>query len=319
MDQETQVDENQTTDAPDDQAVERPLSKRELQMAAINVVRETDDEGGQEPAAETPPAVDQLAAQLSDEPVMLEDPTRALVRVKIDGEETTVSVAEAVKNYQKQVAADRRLAEANRILHDAKSRPLPPVAVDEGDAGEQTPAQAEPKGESNVSAKEFIASLFEGDEEKAAQALEKILGAGRAQSPTLSPDQLAAQLTPQILQQLKDESALEQFTAANADLANDPYLTDLTNQNIEDEMVGGMPYHQALEAGAKRTRDWMESMGIKKAQSDPNPTTTRNSKLVRKAAIDNVNALNKTASTTVEPEQSVSDRIADMKKARGQV
>lgn len=325
MDPETQVDETQNDDAPaNEQAVERPLSKREQQMAAIKVVRETDDEGGQDPAparAPTAPAAkqdDQLAAQLNDEPPLLEDPTRARVRVKVDGEEAVISVADAIKNYQKQVAADRRLAEANRILHEARSRPLPPVGVDEGAPDADTANQSESSGDGKVSAKEFIASLFEGDEEKAAAALEKVLGTGRTNnSPTLNVEQLAVQLTPEIRQQLKNESALEQFTADNSDLAEDPYLTDLTNRHLDEEMDGGKPYHEALQAAATRTREWMASKGFKSKPVDPAPTTTRNSKLERKAAMDNINALNKTATTTVEPAKTASDVIADMRKARG--
>lgn len=324
MDDDTQLDDNQTNDAPDnEQAVERPLSKREQAMAAIKVRRETDEgEEGAQPQEQTPAQSNdkQLDAQLADEPVLIEDPTRARVKVKVDGEEMEVSLSEAIKNYQKQVAADRRLAEANRILAEAKSRPLPPVQVDEQPGGADTANQPDPQGDGKVSAKEFIASLFEGDEEKAAAALEKVLGStGRTSNnsgPTLDPEALAAQLTPQIRQQLKDESALEQFTAANADLAEDPYLTDLTNRFIEEEMDGGTPYHEALEAGAKRTRDWMAKRGMV-SQRNPNPTTTRNSKLERKAQMDNINALNKTATTTVEPPQSASDVIAQMRKARG--
>lgn len=316
MNPETQVDETQNSDAPDDQAVERPLSKREQQMAAIKVVRETDDEEQQPTAAPKVAADDQLAEQL-DEPVLLEDPTRARVRVKVDGEESVISVADAIKNYQKQAAADRRLAEANQILREARTRPLPPVSVDDGVTGADTSNQPEPKGDGNESAMEFITSLFEGDEEKAKAAFAKALGTGRANNgPTLNLEQLAAQLTPGIQQQLKNESALEQFTAENSDLAEDPYLTDLTNRHLDEEMDGGKPYHEALKAAATRTREWLASKGIKKPL-DPAPTTTRNSKLERKAAMDNINTLNKTASTTVEPAQTASDVIANMRKARG--
>ena len=106
MDEDTNVDDTQTTGVPAaEQTVDRPLTKREQQMAAIKVRRETDDDdGGQQPSQDqqqqqTDPALDeQIDAQLNDEPMLIEDPSRARVRIKVDGEETEVSVAEAIRN-----------------------------------------------------------------------------------------------------------------------------------------------------------------------------------------------------------------------------
>jgi len=317
------TDDTQTTGAPDDQAAEQKISPRMAAMDAIRVKRD-DDEGADEdveqieqPVAKPRKAVvdedDEVQAQLEDEPQLLEHPDKVRVKVKVDGVESEVTVAEAIRNYQKQVAADRRLAEANQIL--AQARALPPAKVDNTQGDDDTAQQPDPNGD-GLSAKTFIASLFEGDEEKAIAALQKFVGEGRSKSPTLDLDQIADQLTPVLRQRLVDASALEKFQDANPDLADDPYLTDLTNRHIEEAMAGGTPYQDALGAGAKRTREWMVSMGIKPAAT-PNPTTSRNEKLERKGKMDNINSLNKTATTTQEPVQTTSDVLAEMRKSRG--
>jgi hypothetical protein len=48
--------------------------------------------------------------------MLADDLDKTMVKVKIDGHEAEVSVEEMVRQYQKNGAADRRLAEANRLL-----------------------------------------------------------------------------------------------------------------------------------------------------------------------------------------------------------
>ena len=76
-----------------------------------------------------------------------------------------------------------------------------------------------------------------------------------------------------------------------------------------------MPFVDALDVGGKRTRDWLASKGV--TAPTPNPTTDRNTKLERKAGIDVIPALNSKATTVEEPEQSATDVINEMRKARG--
>src|SRR5438128_2546308 len=64
--------------------------------------------------------------QTPDEPPLIEDPTKHRVKVRIDGEERIVSLADAVRNYQKDEAADKRLRDATLLLQEAgKARPEP--------------------------------------------------------------------------------------------------------------------------------------------------------------------------------------------------
>ncbi len=282
---------------------------RMLAMEAIRVQRDGDDE--------TTTGVDDQLALQTDAPAKMFADEKALVRVKVDGVEQEIPVADVVRSYQKDAAAQARLNEATRVLDEARrtaAAAIPPAPVVQPAANTETAPTPEPE-----TVKGFVEALFEGDTEKAIEAFAKLgLNTGRSNGATLDLEQVQAQLTPAIKQQLIDDSALERFEKANADLAADPHLVSVTNNFIQDAVNGGTPYAEALEVGAKRTRDWLASIGA--AQPTPEPTTSAHqpSKLERKAGIDEVQALNRTANTTQDAPVSVSNTIAEMKKARGQ-
>lgn len=299
-----------TAHTPTEREVEQ--NPRMLAMAAIKVQRDDDDDGDA--------GADQLALQTEqDTPRVLTDGLdKTLVRVKVDGVEQEVTVADMQRSYQKDAAAQARLNEATRVLDEARrtaaAGAIPPAPVVQPAANTETASNPQPE-----TVKEFVEALFEGDTEQAIAAFARLgLNTGRSEGATLDLEQVQAQLTPAIKQQLIDDSALERFEKANADLAADPHLVSVTNGFIQEEVNGGKPYAQALEDGAKRTRDWLASIGAAKPPSDPAPSAHQPSKLERKARIDEVQALNRTANTTQDAPVSVSNTIAEMKKARGQ-
>lgn len=286
---------------------------RMLAMEAIRVQRDGDDEQTSNNAAD-----DQLALQTETAPRVLTDGLdRTMVRVKVDGVEQEIPVADVVRSYQKDAAAQARLNEATRVLDEARrtaAAAIPPAPVVQPAANTETAVTPEPE-----TVKGFVEALFEGDTEKAIEAFAKLgLNTGRSDGATLDLEQVQAQLTPAIKQQLIDDSALERFEKDNADLAADPHLVSVTNGFIQEAVNGGTPYADALEAGAKRTRDWLASIGAAKPGSEPTASAHQPSKLERKAGIDEVQALNRTANTTQDAPVSVSSTIAEMKKARGQ-
>lgn len=287
---------------------EREPSAREKMMDAIAVDREGFESGQ---TANDTPEVDQLQAQLSDN-LLADGLDKVRVRVKIDGVESEVTVAEMQRQYQKNGAAERRLEEATRLLNEARAQTPPvgfqkPAEVRNDEPGQQV-------ADADQERKEFLAALYEGNEEKALEQLKKI-GVGRPQEPTLDTAQLTARLASEIKQQMSYDSALEQFKVNYADIVADPYLADLADRHLDAEVKAGKPFTEALEAAGKRTRDWLSSKGM--ATASPAPTIGRNEKLERKASIDRVNALNTKAATVEEPMMSASDVINEMRKSRG--
>lgn len=270
---------------------------------------------------------DQLAAQLdADTPRVLTDGLdKVMVRIKVDGVESEVSVADMQRSYQKGNAADLRLQQATQLLNEAKTIAAapPPVGI-----GAKTPAAEDTASSKSAGGleqgKEFVSALFEGDEAKALEALAK-LGIGRTEegSTQIDAQQLAAQLTPAIRQKLVEDSALDTFKSKHADIVNDPYLARMADEFLDAELKGGKPFTEALEGAATRTRDWLSSKGVSAPAPSsapapaPAPTDVRAAKLERKAGIDVIPALNKSATTTEPPVQTASQIIAEMRKARG--
>lgn len=312
--------EDATTTGHQPTPAEVAQNPRMLAMAAIRVQRDGDEEAGTG-ADDTSSAADQLALQTDTPRVLTDNLDKTMVRVKVDGVEQELPLADVVRSYQKDAAAQTRLNEATRVLEEARrtaaavtSTPKPPAQVEQTEQARDTASTPKPE-----TVKEFVDALFEGDTDKAVEAFSKLgLNTGRSDEATLDLEQVQAQLTPAIKQQLIDDSALDRFVKANADLAADPYLVSVTNTFIQQEVDGGKPYADALEAGGQRTRAWLASIGAAKPPLEPSPGAHQPSKLERKAGIDEVPALNRTAITTQDAPVSASSTIAEMKKARGQ-
>lgn len=286
------------------------LSARELAMEAIANQRQgsfDSENKGEQPPVEQTTQDAQLSAQLEDkQPNVLEQ----TLKVKIDGVESEVTVAEMWRQFQKNGAAERRLEEATRLLNEARA-----VAKPEPESVRFVETEKKNDSDADGEVKSLVTALFEGDESTAFEALKKA-GIGRSpEAPTLNIDQIAAQITPAIRQQLFVESALEKFSVEFSDIVADPHLADLADSYLEAEVASGKPYDEALTQAGQKTRDWLASKGVKTTEA--NPTIDRNTKLERKAGIDTIPALNSKATTVEVPEPSASDVIREMRKQRG--
>lgn len=284
---------------------ERQPSARELAMEKIAAKRNEhfEEESGLSLGEDDSDPEEILEEKaLSKEPAeeaTAEEPEKT-VRVKVDGEEMDVPLDEVVRQYQKNSAADRRLAEATRLLREAQeARPVVQA--------EQFQVEAAPDTQ------ELIAALFEGDADKAQELFGKLLGGRR--EPTLDPEQIVQAVAPRIKQQMAVESALERFKTDYADVVADPYLLGVADSFLNSEIQAGKTYPEALMEAGKQTRDWLhQKAGVK---ADPPPTTTRIQKLERKADIENIRTANVSVGTTEEPQKTASDVIAEMRRARG--
>ncbi len=272
---------------------------------------------------------DQLGAQLgADDKPLSEGLDKIRVKVKVDGVEKEVTVEEMRRTYQKEGAAETRLEQATKLLKEAKEirekATVPPVGVEKGKEGEETPDASKTKP--GDAGKDFVSALFEGDETKTLEALEK-LGIGRPEKgSTVDIAALTAQLTPAIKQQLVVESALDKFATDFPDVVGDQYLSGKADEFFEAAVADGKSLTEAFEAAGSQTRDWIKQKagitakpnGELQPKEDKTPTTERDKKLERKEGLEKVTSLNQKATVVEEPVQTATEVIAEMRKARGQ-
>lgn len=322
--------------SPREIALEELEARHQQQLVAENGYS-LDVLGMDEPEAAAPPAAapapaepDQLAAQLAADQQPGQGPSK--VKIKVDGIETEVPLDEVVRQYQKNSSADRRLAEATRLLREAQETATQRLLEEQQRPAAAAPAataqpEPQPVADPNVEAtgKEFLKALFEGDEDSALTKLKELTQAGRqpaqqAPAPTLDLDQLSNQVAQHVQQKLVVESALARNRQDYPELYADPDMEGLALtkiQRIREET--GTDFFSALDTVS---REFAHKFGWSAAQQGRQPaapvetTSPREAKLERKAGIDNVASVN-TKITTAEPApENPSDIIAQIRASR---
>jgi hypothetical protein len=316
-----------------EQALEALEARHQAEMAAQNGWQLPDEPA---PEPEPAPAASQLDAQLNDPaaaPAPASAAAPALVKVKIDGEEIEVPVDEVVRQYQKNSAADKRLAEATRLLREAQEAEAARLLREQQmlqyqeQLQQQQGQQAREPDPADVDAvaarKDFLKALFEGDEESALTKLDEML-AGRQQAqaaaPILDVDQIAQAVTHNVQQKLVVESVLTQNRHDYPEMYADPDIEALALAKIQRKQAEeGTDFFAALDTVSKElaTKFGWSAVQEPGRREDPAPTTSsRAQKLEQKRTIDNVTSINtKTAPTETTPEDA-SSIIAAMRAAR---
>lgn len=332
-----------TPATPVTEAAEAPKSPRELAMEALENRHQQqmaesngyellgEPEPAPPPADPEPPAA-QLAAQLADPPAAPAE-VPSTVRVKVDGVETEVPFDEVVRQYQKNSSADKRLNEATRLLREAQEAQAQRLLLEQQEAQLRAQQAATPPPNTaapaappvDESGKEFLKALFEGDEENALTALQKVIG-GRQQpatpaAPTLDIDQIANAVSAQVQQKFAVESALAQNQRDYPELYSDPDMEALALTKIHRlREQTGSDFFTALDTVSKDMANkfgWAASAAAGRP-AEPAPTTSsaRTAKLEQKRSIDNVASINTKTTTTEQQPENPSDVIAAMKAAR---
>ncbi len=290
-------------------AVDRIAAAREAEFAA-----ESGHQFADEPPADTPadPPVDppedphandeQIAANLADDETFV--PPEMLgrkVRLKIDGQETDVTLDELVRGAQKNAAADRRLQEATQLLRDAQVAASPKTV----DKIPTSPATNPPPQESVVArVKDALQAVFNGDEDAAATKLAELLTppAPQAAHPVVDIDAVADAAT----RKLDERSALARFFEAYPNVEKFPYLGNRADELFRQHAAAGLGYEKALMAAGK---DLYGELGwelpTRTEPPKPEPTTGRSQTLAaRKAALEPPASRTASAATVTPPADS---------------
>ena len=304
-DDENKPVEHQQPPDPREGAIEAIENSQLAEFNADNPPEETEKQGDQ-----------QIAAQLAqdDKPTILADGfDKFRVKTKVDGVEREVSLDEVIRRYQKNEAADQRLAESTHMREEAANY-LSAVQRQTTASETKEPTSAE----QTALLKRYHDALFQGDEEKVAELAPQVLPTQGRQQPILDRASLVQELTPVIRQQIVVESAFEKFKKDYSDIADDRYLAGRADAFLQDAINDGKSIDDAFAHAGTATRDWVRAKaGLGPASQAPT-TTNRNERLERKAAIDSIPSTSAKAVIPEMREEEPSDVIAEIRRTRGQ-
>ncbi|THF55922.1 hypothetical protein [Pseudothauera rhizosphaerae] len=331
-----QEEQQQQFRSPRDEAMERMAQNRRATLAAEGVEieqeerRSSEDESSAEGAdkqeqgqkqgeqrQEEDLSADAQVAQQTDPTVIADGFDKVKVRAKIDGEEVEVSLDQVLRQFQKNGAADRRLAEATKILNEAKERATAPNDAND-EKQQEEPGRADEKAPGTKElAEKAVAALMEGNEAEVATIFDEVMNGRQQQVPAIPS---VEEITQSVKQQIEVESALRQFSTDYADIDSDPYLSVLAIQAVQQKVQEGTSFPDALRETGEDLRGWIKGKSGA-ATDEPATTAARNERLERKARLDNVRAASVTAksSTTQEPlteEQIRREAMEELRKSR---
>lgn len=300
-------DTNKERYASDDDAEETEESEKE-------VPRET-------PAKEETPSEDE--SDEVPEPVAAkpeETPPVVKRKLTIDGVEKELTETEIIALAQKAGAVDSRLAEATRILEDAKRRTATPTGAPPANAipkdAAQPPASTDVEQQALIS--EISDAILYGDKDQVAAGFAKLLGTGRqtATPKGLSPNDIQRTVLETIAFE-RAKTALETppDQGGFSDIWMDTTFRKMFEARENELRDGGdtRPYLDLYKHIAGELREWRD--GMVKAHAPPTGLENRD-QLKRASGIVRGGG-GKTPVPTVTPPRTLEDKLADMRRTRG--
>jgi hypothetical protein len=229
-------------------------------------------------------------------------------KLKINGREREFTEAELVEKAQKVEAADEYLIEASRIRRDLEQQA----------AKNTQAADANPSGQSATESLEkrraLVRAIQMGTEEEADAALEELL---QPQKPALN----AVDVARVVDERTAFKEAFGRFESEYQDVMSDPVLRSLALQSDQRLLSQGdkRPYLERYQAIGNDIRAWVAGKAPK-TEAAP-PPDTQAGRAQRKASapapVKAAQARAPAASRDDEGEESVTDVIAGIAKARG--
>jgi hypothetical protein len=243
-----------------DEPEENPSEQASVELEALEGELVTEQESG---AGTTPEEVEKAEVEVEEQAPAAAKP--ATHRLKIDGEEREVPEAELIevgkRALQKELAADKRLEEATRLLNEAKQQ-------------RQTVQPPKDAAKPAVDA-DVVKAIQYGTEEEAAKALGDLMGRNSATPEQI--DQIVDQRVAQVMTQ-KDIST--RFSTEFADVVKDPDLFEFARAKVQRRLDAGEPNTWATyEAAGKEVADKF----VKPQVSDP--AVTLDEKRAKKSSV----------------------------------
>jgi hypothetical protein len=320
---ETSTEENVAEAVEPTSGLTEGRSVRDEMLAAIVERRRS------EIAENTGGLTDHEAAPIVEDLPIRRDGERWVTKVKVNGEESEVEFDEVVKRYQKDNAADKRLAE---VSYRQKQLDQYAARLEQRDKElrekfkklQQVPRPTGAAVPSNVDARKLTEALYSGDEDAATKAFEALLARTRQETPAgslaVDEDAIVGKLRQRLDAEKRREQALEferkrqeavvRFQEEYKDIADDPYLNDMADNETLRVMKEGSandPW-EILKVSGDRVRDWLS-----KRSPESRDSRKRSAAAVAGAARARANLTPEDNSP-----RTTSDIIAEMRKSRGQ-
>jgi hypothetical protein len=254
-------------------------------------------------------------------------------KLKIDGKEIELTEQEIIELAQKNGAADSRLAEANRILEDAKRRTATREDAQSYAATQQNGQHRNPpSGHSssqpdadeevfNRRVSEVTNSLIYGDEEKVRKVVTEILGNGRQKATqnevdpqairTYVSETLAFERGKQLLETPAEQGGF-------SDVWDDPVMRSRFQQREHELRESGdnRPYAELYKSIGTEIREWRDEL-VKKYVP---PSGLENRDASKRATGVVRGAGGKLPSAPLEAKpKSHDEKLDGMRRSRGQL
>ncbi len=301
----------------------------------------TDPPAGTKPVAKVEAAksddAKQLAAQSGKEVLLdLDTLANAFVMVKIDGVEERVPASKALGQYQKGAAADVRLANATKILNDAKEASAKTLREAQEKVAFAPPSekkdavtQAQSAQAANEKFKKASEALFAGDPDEAARFFSEAVAATQAPASTvdakaIDQDALVQQVSAKVEQQLTTRSALDKLFQDYPEIKAKKAFGLIADEYVEAYVSQGMTTADAIAAAGEAIGEEYSLGKFKPSATVPStgrplktsgPTTIA-AKLDAKKDLDEISSGHARSTSTVQADPTTQDVIAEMAARR---
>lgn len=244
------------------------------------------------------------------------------VRIKVDGEEREVALADVVRTAQKHEAADARLQEASRLLENARAQAQQAQQQAQSQQKEQptTDNAQKARNDREQRAKELIEAMFHGDEKQAAQVISELLHNDLPAKDGVNHQQPdAEQIAQQVEESLARRNALREFATVYPEVLKDPDLATLADMKLARRISQGEAFSQALmQVGDEiYTKTGLKTSATTQANQASIPTQTE--RVERKRQTDFVRSRSASTASTQDKPESAADIVQGMvnQRARG--
>jgi len=241
-------------------------------------------------------------AEVADEPAAPAAEPR--YKIKVNGKELELSASELIARAQKVEAADQYLNEAAQLRRQAIEQVTPPV-----------PSVEDARAKAVEDRRALVRAIQMGSEDEAMAALEQLQNAGR--QPQLSQDDLARTVD----ERLTFKEAVSRFETEYKDILSDPELRAMALQKDQQALASGdkRAYWERYSAIGNEVRAWRDNIVKQSAPAPAVPASKQTAKAdaSRRAAPSSAATKSAAAAPAEESDESISDIIANIAKARG--